>query len=733
MATKSRNKLLKLLALAFLIIYGFIGFYTTITSGGEYFKNYYQTDEFRQEFYQFVELLTMFELRDLSKEEVKKAITVTAEDIEEHRTRYGDLSSQIANIEMQYRYKIEEEENEDLADTYRAERDEKIADITENFNNDDHVRTKVVKEKEEQVDEYFESIEVYRQQYNQYKDSFQYYLKETETSKVYTNLIVTADKPVEELINEQNTLFIQYFPSRDTGYLTGEEYSYYSGINDVIVDVYGPRSFEGVIGLASSNPANSMFKSFSSEYEQKQTRFLVFAITSLIAIILCWFLRGWASIPADLERKWVEHYQQIPLDVRAILAGITAMVVVISFLLISDSIYYFELGEMVLGMGLASLLLILLIFQGKWLLLVRRDDAMPEWKSREHYQQEWKRSLVSRIYSMLKEAFLNRSIGVQMLVLLMGVFLLGASTVMVIIQPAFLLVVGILLIAGVGALISLLKFTGYFNKIIENTDELAAGRMGADLPVEGSSVLGRLAGNINGLKYGVKRSLNEQEKSERLKTELITNVSHDLRTPLTSIITYSELLNTPNLSEVDRRAYIEIIDRKSKRLKVLIDDLFEASKMASGNVELVKEQVDLVQLLQQALAEHNEAIEKAALKLRVTIPEQAVYAVVDGQKLWRVFDNLIGNILKYSLENTRVYITLKESEGKASITFKNVTKYELSENIDELYERFKRGDESRHTEGSGLGLAIAKSIVDLHQGDMNIDVDGDLFKVTITL
>ncbi|HBI04929.1 MAG TPA: sensor histidine kinase, partial [Paenibacillaceae bacterium] len=254
-----------------------------------------------------------------------------------------------------------------------------------------------------------------------------------------------------------------------------------------------------------------------------------------------------------------------------------------------------------------------------------------------------------------------------------------------------------------------------------------------DLPVDGKSVLATLASNINTIKHGVKTSQKEQAKSERLKTELITNVSHDLRTPLTSIITYTELLKKPDLTSDERDAYIEIIDRKSKRLKVLIDDLFEASKMASGNIELDKKKVDLVQLLQQSLAEHNETIHKSSLQFRVKNPETPVYAVVDGQKLWRVFDNLITNILKYSMEHTRVFISIKKEEDKAVIVFKNVTKYELSEELDELFERFKRGDQSRHTEGSGLGLAIAKSIVDLHDGSLDIEVDGDLFKVIVTL
>ena len=238
---------------------------------------------------------------------------------------------------------------------------------------------------------------------------------------------------------------------------------------------------------------------------------------------------------------------------------------------------------------------------------------------------------------------------------------------------------------------------------------------------------------MNKLKQGLKTSQREQVKSERLKSELITNVSHDLRTPLTSLITYTNLLKSEDISEEERRNYVEIIDRKSKRLKVLIEDLFEASKMASGNIELVKTEVELVQLLQQALAEYNEKIEASQLHFRVSHDEPPIYALVDGQKLWRVFDNLLGNIVKYSLPHTRVYIDMKDKKDKVEISFKNVSQYELGGNVEELFERFKRGDRSRQTEGSGLGLAIAKSIIDLHEGSMDIDVDGDLFKVHIIL
>jgi len=194
-----------------------------------------------------------------------------------------------------------------------------------------------------------------------------------------------------------------------------------------------------------------------------------------------------------------------------------------------------------------------------------------------------------------------------------------------------------------------------------------------------------------------------------------------------------DLLKNPELTEEERKNYLDIIDRKSKRLKALIDDLFEATKMASGSVELNRERVDLAQLIEQALAESGAKDGSAGPEFRVRLPERPVLAFVDGQKIWRVFDNLISNMIRYSLEGTRAYITLERANGMVEIAFKNVSKYELGDNVDELIERFKRGDASRHTEGSGLGLAIAKSIVDLHGGSFGLEVDGDLFKVTVRL
>ncbi|MEG1415436.1 MAG: HAMP domain-containing sensor histidine kinase, partial [Clostridium sp.] len=267
-----------------------------------------------------------------------------------------------------------------------------------------------------------------------------------------------------------------------------------------------------------------------------------------------------------------------------------------------------------------------------------------------------------------------------------------------------------------------------YNKLFEATNKIAKGNL--DVKIEGDlGVFEPFKEQIESIQTGFKESVIKEVKSQTMKTELISNVSHDLKTPLTSIVTYVHLLRDKNLSEEKRLEYLEVLDRKTLRLQYLIDDLFEVSKATSGNISLNLEKVDIVSLMKQTLLELDDKISESNLQIRANFESQKVVARLDGQRIFRVFENLILNATKYALEGSRVYIDIGEEEEKVFVTIKNITREEINYNPNDLTERFVRGDRSRNTEGSGLGLAIAKSFVSLHGGDLNITIDGDLFKV----
>ena len=236
---------------------------------------------------------------------------------------------------------------------------------------------------------------------------------------------------------------------------------------------------------------------------------------------------------------------------------------------------------------------------------------------------------------------------------------------------------------------------------------------------------------LNSISSGMLRAVDERMKSERFKTELITNVSHDIKTPLTSIINYVDLLEKENLNNETAEEYLEVLERQSARLKKLIEDLMEASKASTGNLEVHLEALEAGVSLIQIVGEFDEKMSEAELKLLIDKPQKPVYILADSRHFWRVIDNLMNNICKYAQPGTRVYINLESMEDMARLTFRNTSKYPLNISSEELMERFVRGDSSRNTEGSGLGLSIAKSLMDLMKGRFSLYVDGDLFKVVL--
>lgn len=278
----------------------------------------------------------------------------------------------------------------------------------------------------------------------------------------------------------------------------------------------------------------------------------------------------------------------------------------------------------------------------------------------------------------------------------------------------------------------------YYNKagkdyqtLLKGIERIAQGNLDTPI-VEDIGMFEPFKAEVFKIQTGFKKAVEEEVKSQRMKTELITNVSHDLKTPLTAITTYVELLKKEDITEEERRSYIETLEKKSQRLKVLIEDLFEVSKATTNNITLNPVEMDVVNLLKQVSVEHTEKFEQLGLDLRFHVPEEKVICMLDTQKTYRIFENLFGNVQKYAMPGSRVYVDVRRTEADSvEITIKNMSAQELNFKADEITERFVRGDSSRNTEGSGLGLAIAKSFTEAQGGKLSVEVDGDLFKVII--
>jgi len=249
-----------------------------------------------------------------------------------------------------------------------------------------------------------------------------------------------------------------------------------------------------------------------------------------------------------------------------------------------------------------------------------------------------------------------------------------------------------------------------------------------------------IARNINQISEAVNITVQNELKNQRMKAELISNVSHDLKTPLTSMVTYIDLLKQEGLDSPRAMEYLDVLDNKTNRLRQLTEDLFEAAKAASGAMPVRLEKVELISLINQGLGELNEGINESGLEFILNNPKEKYYVWADGQLMWRVMENILGNVLKYAQPDTRVYMDVREEVGGEGtdpdmviFEVKNISRQSLNIDAEELMERFKRGDEARSSDGSGLGLSIAKDLVKLQKGVFEVKIDGDLFKSIVVL
>ena len=359
---------------------------------------------------------------------------------------------------------------------------------------------------------------------------------------------------------------------------------------------------------------------------------------------------------------------------------------------------------------------------------IKRLKAKSFWRSFLMYKiYEWAKGKVKKIFKVVSDKNSSKrkiTIFYWGFIIVSGlIFLATASGVGVLLLLVFWVLVYILM----------LKYIEKVDKINQALKEIYEGNPNVHLEKEElTGVLKQMAEYINDIAGGFTNAIEQSLKSERLKTELITNVSHDLRTPLTSIINYVDLLKQEDIKDEKIKQYIDILNQKSLRLKKLIEDLVEkASKVSSGNVKLNIEVIDLKELLAQTIGEFEDRFESKNLKIDIEIPNEEVKIKADNRYMYRVIENLFSNITKYSIDNSRVYISLTKQNDKIKLEIKNISKDKLNISPDELMQRFVRGDKSRYTEGSGLGLSIAKSLTEMQGGKFDINIDGDLFKVII--
>lgn len=340
----------------------------------------------------------------------------------------------------------------------------------------------------------------------------------------------------------------------------------------------------------------------------------------------------------------------------------------------------------------------------------------------------WKNSLLRVIVRFIYKIYDNRKKTTKTVLLLCGFFLVQGIAVLFRNGVTMLLV----LLADVGVFYVVLNGLLLKEKLKKGIEEIALGNMEYQIPLQGLRGENlKLAEMINGIANGFHMVVEEAMKNERLKTDLITNVSHDIKTPLTSIINYVAILKQSDIADPKIQGYLDILEAKAQRLKTLTEDVVEASKVSSGNISLEYMDVDLVEMIQQTEGEMAEKFEARNLKMIVNLPAEPAVVHVDGRRMWRVLENIFGNAAKYAMPGTRVYADLKLEEDTVDLSLKNVSEHQLNISADELTERFIRGDLSRSSEGSGLGLSIAQSLTTMQGGTFNLYLDGDLFRVNI--
>lgn len=576
--------------------------------------------------------------------------------------------------------------------------------------------------------ERYSSSEKYIESYYEDKNVL-YYIENTHTGEILTNY-----KNQDYIASYSTSEFIHRYVSGEAGdifydqdevnYDPETNQYYFYATNEILYET--SQKIECTIYIPRDMQFTDRFflvdKLITVGYNNRYT----FIFTAVLSLVLC--IVVYSYIFMSIGHRSGESTIKVAL-INNIPADILSVIVFVIFLY---GIWLLtELYGLVVTVALGSLILVALYFVALWYLLSIAVQA----KTRtllKHTLLYWIFKKLAKIASLFKHIY-NNFATVYKVAMVIGAFL--AFELIFMGLNAYEndnLIVGWIVISVIAAIILLLAAVA-FQKVKQGGEKIVNGDL--ENKIDTTYMFGDIkdfAESLNNINQGLQTAIDDKMKSERFKTELITNVSHDIKTPLTSIVNYVDLIKKEDCDNDKINEYIEVLDRQSIRLKKLIEDLVEASKAQTGNLSVELTKCNLSVLINQAVGEFSERLEAKNLQVVQSVENQELHIMADGRRLWRVFDNLLNNICKYAMSGTRVYIDLICDNGKAVITFRNISELPINAAADELTERFVRGDRSRNTEGSGLGLSIAKSLTELQNGTFEISTDGDLFKAKIT-
>ena len=509
---------------------------------------------------------------------------------------------------------------------------------------------------------------------------------------------------------------VKYDYETDQYYFYSENQPLYETNHKVEFTIFIPRNMQFTDRFFITD------KIISFGYHNRYT-FIIFAVISLVLSIVIYsylFISvGHLNNQADIK---VAPFNNIPIDV---LSVIVLFVYYCAMLFFSE---YYTLVEIIVFCFIVPAIL---YFVTLWYLMsfVVQSKAKTLFKHTFIY---WLIKKISKLGNVIKHIYKNLKTTYKVLFVI-GIFWSFILIFMgVNVYDNKNLILGFIFISAVETLIIIFCAIA-FQRVKQGGEKIVSGDL--ENKIDTTYMFGDIkdfADSLNNINLGLQSAIDDKMKSERFKTELITNVSHDIKTPLTSIVNYVDLIKKEECENEKIKEYIDVLDRQSIRLKKLIEDLVEASKASTGNLSVELDKCNLSLLMNQAIGEFYEKLELNNLQVIQSQENQDIYIMADGRRLWRVIDNLLNNICKYAMSGTRVYIDLKRKNDKAIVTFRNISNTPISLSSEELTERFVRGDRSRNTEGSGLGLSIAKSLTELQGGSFAVSADGDLFKVVLS-